>query len=283
MFYHKTNILLTPIEYLKGVGPQKGEILRKELAIHTFYDMLFIFPFRYIDRSNLHKIKDIEQDGSMVQLLGRIVFSEDVGEGRAKRLVAHFKDVTGSIELVWFRASSMIEKMVSLGGDFLVYGKATKFNGVWNISHPELEKIEAGTLSQLPAFQPVYPSTEKLRQRWLSGKNYVQLVKSLFDLISIKHMEEILPDHIVKEHQLLGRFEALKAIHFPENQTEIERATHRLKFEELFIHQIGICKLKLNHTLVQGFAFHKVGDYFNKFYKEYLPFELTEDQKTVFV
>ncbi|MBP6624785.1 MAG: ATP-dependent DNA helicase RecG [Chitinophagaceae bacterium] len=256
-------------------------MLRKELSIHTFSDMLFVFPFRYIDRSNLHKIKDIESDGSPVQLLGRIVFSEDVGEGRSRRLVAHFKDTTGSIELVWFKASSMIEKMVTLGGDFLVYGKATRFNGVWNISHPELEKIEAGTLSQLPAFQPVYPSTEKLRQRWLSGKNYVQLVKSLFDLISNNHIEEILPNTIVKEYQLMGRFEALKAIHFPENQNEIERATYRLKFEELFVHQIGICKLKLNHALVQGFAFHKVGDYFNEFYKQHLPFELTEDQKMV--
>jgi ATP-dependent DNA helicase RecG len=281
MFQHKTNSLLTPIEYLKGVGPHRGDLLRKELSLHTFGDMLFHFPFRYVDKSNIQQISDIKEDGMMVQLSGSIVYAEMVGTGKARRLVAHFKDASGSIELVWFRGASWIEKMVEIGGDFLVYGKAALFNGSWNISHPELEKLEAGTKLQLPSFQAVYSSTEKLRARGLSGKPYNRLARALIEQIDRKDIQELFPPNIVHQYQLLPRETSIRALHFPESKQQLDAATFRMKFEELFLHQIGICKLKMNHSLIHGFRFMKVGTHFTEFYNSHLPFELTEDQKQV--
>jgi ATP-dependent DNA helicase RecG len=281
MFTHKNDILLTPIEYLKGVGPQRGELLRKELGIHTFGDMLTHYPFRYMDRSSFIKIKDIPEDGAFVQIIGKIIFSEIVGTARARRLVASFKDDTGMIELVWFQGISWLEKVVANGGHFLVYGKAVRFNGFWSITHPELDKLESVSQDQFQAFQPVYPSSEKLRVRSLSGRNYVKLVQGLFSMLHATNMPEILPSDVVSHFNLLPRYEAVCAIHFPPDQGVLQRAVFRLKFEELFVHQIGICKLKLNQKYVHGFRFEKVGDLFNQFYSTYLPFELTDDQKKV--
>ena len=281
MFFGKADILSTPIEYLKGVGPQRGDLLRKELGIGTFGDMLFHFPFRYLDRSSFIKVKDIVQDGSYVQLIGRIVFSDVIGTGRGRRLVATFRDETGSIELVWFQGISWMEKVVSLGGAFMVYGKASLFNGAWNITHPEIDALENVSMDQYATFQPVYPSTEKLRARSLAGRNYNKLVQALLAQLNKENILEILPLHIVQEHGLMDRLIALLAIHFPANTEQLHHAVHRLKFEELFVHQIGICKLKLNQQLSYGYQFKQVGDYFNTFYKQHLPFELTDDQKNV--
>lgn len=281
MFTHSQHILLTPIEYLKGVGPYKAELLRKELEIRTFGDMLLFYPFRYVDRSSVMQIKNIQEDGSFVQLVGRITFTETIHSGRVKRLVSNLKDSTGMIELVWFQGINTIEKMLSEGGNFLVYGKAVRFNGYWTITHPEMEKLETVSIDELPAYMPVYSSTEKLRTKWLSGRNYVKLVQQLLSQIREKDIDEFLPSGIVESNRLLSRYSALKNIHFPENNLNLHAATHRLKFEELFIHQIGICKLKLNRQFIHGYQFMKVGDAFNTFYKSYLPFELTNDQKEV--
>ncbi len=281
MFTNHQHILLTPIEYLKGVGPTKGELLRHEIEINTFGDMLHYYPFRYVDRSCMTQIKDIKEDGETVQLVGRITFTELVGEGRGKRLVSNLKDNTGMIELVWFQGVSWMEKLLAEGGNFLVYGKAVRFNGYWNMTHPEIEKLEVLSLDDLPPFIPVYSSTEKLKAKWLSGRNYVKLVQQLFSQLREKDIEENLPQAIVQNNRLLSRYEAIKNIHFPDNQINLQAAIHRLKFEELFVHQIGICKLKLNHQIVKGYQFIKVGDTFNSFYKHHLPFELTNDQKEV--
>jgi ATP-dependent DNA helicase RecG len=281
MFTHKNDLLLTPIEYLKGVGPLKGDMLRKELSIHTFGDMLNFYPFRYMDRSSFIKIKNIPEENTFVQIIGRITYSELIGTGRSKRLVANFKDDTGTIELVWFQGIYWLEKMIANGGDFLVYGKATRFNGYWNITHPELEKIEGNAMEQFPLFQPVYSSTEKLRSKLLSGKLYVKLVQQLFLLLSEKNVVEILPLPILSHFQLMPKYVAIKNIHFPESSQQLAQAIHRLKFEELFIHQIGICKLKRNHQFIKGYVFTTVGDLFHTFFKQFLPFELTEDQKKV--
>jgi ATP-dependent DNA helicase RecG len=281
MFSNKSDILSTPIEYLKGVGPQRGDLLRKELGIVTFGDMLFHFPFRYMDRSSFVKVRDIVQDGAYVQLIGRIVFSDVLGTGRGKRLVATFRDDSGSIELVWFQGITWMEKIVSAGGAFMVYGKATLFNGIWNITHPELDALENASMDQYATFQPVYPSTEKLRARSLSGRNYNKLVQALLAQLNRENVVEILPKQIVQSHQLMDRFIALQAIHFPSTTEQLHHAIYRLKFEELFVHQIGICKLKLNQQLSHGYLFKQVGEYFNQFYKNHLPFELTDDQKNV--
>ncbi len=281
MFTHSQDILLTPIEYLKGVGPFKAELLRKEIAISTFGDMLQYYPFRYVDRSTMMQIGQIQEDGAMVQLVGRITFAEVVGIGRGKRLVGNLKDSTGMIELVWFQGISFIEKVIEGGGNFLVYGKAVRFNGYWTITHPEIEKLEAVSLDELPAFMPVYSSTEKLRAKWLSGRNFVKLVQQLFSQIKENDIRENLPLSVIQQHRLLSRYQAVKNIHFPDDNLLLQAAMHRLKFEELFVHQIGICKLKLNRQFIHGYQFPKVGDAFNIFYKQHLPFELTNDQKEV--
>ncbi len=281
MFTHKNDILLTPIEYLKGVGPHRGELLRKELDIHTFGDLLTHYPFRYMDRSSFVKINTIPEDGAFVQVIGKITFSEIVGTGRGRRLVATFKDETGMIELVWFQGITWIEKVVKLGGHFLIYGKAVRFNVYWSITHPDMDKLESLSLDQFPNYIPVYSSSEKLKAKGLTGKNYVKLVQTLFAQLSQKDIVENLPIEIITQHQLMPRYVASCTIHFPADQIQLQKAIYRLKFEELFIHQIGICKLKLNQQLIHGFRFTKVGDIFNQFYSHYLPFELTDDQKIV--
>jgi ATP-dependent DNA helicase RecG len=280
-FTNKQNILKTPIEYLKGVGPYKAELLKKEISVFTFEDLLLYYPFRYNDRSKIIKLKQINDDGAYVQLLGKITFTEMIGAGRARRLVAHFKDETGMMELVWFQGIAWIEKVIGIGGDFLVYGKASRFNGIWNMSHPDIEKIEAGGLALMPQFQPVYSATEKLRNNALSGKPFVKLLQQLFSQINERDIIENLPTIICQKNNLTGKFKALKEIHFPTSFHEMNEAIYRLKFEELFIHQIGICKLKLNHEDVRGYQFLRVGEVFNTFYQHHLPFELTDDQKTV--
>lgn len=281
MFTNSRDLLQTPIEYLKGVGPLKGDMLRKELSIHTFADMLYLYPFRYMDRSSFAKIQDIPEGGATVQLIGKITYSEIIGGAKARRLSATFKDGTGSVDLVWFQGISGVERAIEQGGNFLVYGKASRFNGYWTITHPEMDAVENIELENFPAFQPVYSSTEKLRTRWLAGRAYVKLVQQLFIAMRPKDIVEMLPDDILQKFNLCDRFFALKNIHFPESEESLQRAIYRLKFEELFLHQIGICKLKLNHKKVRGFVFEKVGDLFNTFYSQHLPFELTGDQKKV--
>ncbi len=274
------HILNTPVEYLKGVGPHRGELLRKELNLHTFQDLIHFYPYRYIDRSKIDKIKDI-QEGEYVQLVGNVNFTEIVGNGRAKRFVANFRDDTGMIELVWFQGISWMERLVSIGFSFLVYGKVSRFGHVFSISHPEIDKLEYQSIDDFPAFQPVYSSNEKLRAKGLSGRNFVKIMQALWMQLRPNDIPEILPNELMQRNQLIGRYEALKNYHFPDSNHTIARCAHRLKFEELFIHQLGICKLKLNNSLIKGFTFGKVGDYFNLFYAQYLPFELTDDQKNV--
>jgi ATP-dependent DNA helicase RecG len=281
MFTNKYDILQTPIEYLKGVGPIKAALLKQELGISTFSDMLMHFPFRYINRSNLCTIHQLPDDGSIAQCIGTLQYAEVLGNGRSKRLVVTMKDATGSIELVWFQGIHPIEKIVEGGGQFLFFGKVTRFQGYLTMSHPEIEKLDAEALKNLPPFIPVYSSTEKLRNKWLSGKNYVKLVQQLWLQISEKDMQEILPLTLLQKYTLPNRFYALRWIHFPDTEANLQKAIHRLKFEELFIHQLSICKLKRNRQFVQGFIFSKVGDTFHQFYKNALPFQLTEDQKNV--
>lgn len=281
MFTNKNDILLTPIEYLKGVGPMRGELIRKELSIKTFGDMLTFYPFRYMDRTQFVKIKDIQNEGDYIQINGRITYSEIIGEGHAKRLVATFKDDTGAIELVWFKGINWIEKVIANGGNFIVFGKLSQFNNFWNILHPELEKIETASQETFTSFYPVYSSTEKLKARGISGKMFVKMAQTLLQQIQPHHILENLPNSIILQSNLMNKYEAIKNIHFPQNNNDLQRAIYRLKFEELFIHQIGICKLKLNLSVTPGFYFSKVGELFNDFYKNHLPFELTDDQKKV--
>ncbi len=279
--YHSSNIVLTPIEYLKGVGPQRGDILRKEIQVHTFADMLFRFPFRYMDRTKYTTIKEIHSESGYIQLQGTVTYIEIVGSGRTKRLSVSFKDNTGMIELIWFQGIAWMEKNISIGQPYIVFGKASFFNGVYNMSHPEIEKPEPLTTETNNTLYPVYASTEKLKTKGITTKVYTKMVQHLLTLIKEKDITENLPTSILLANSFVSKYEAITQIHFPKNELAFQKAQYRLKFEELFIHQISICKLKLNRSFIKGFTFSTVGTHFHTFYNTHLPFELTQDQKNV--
>ena len=275
-------LLITPIEYLKGVGPQRAEILKKELAIFCFEDLLYYYPFRYIDRTKFYKIRELNGDMPSVQILGRVVSKALVGEKRTKRLVAQFKDETGTVELVWFQGIKWADKIIAPGRVFIAFGKPNYFNGSYSIAHPELELYnpngkKTGNLS----LQPVYNSTEKLKQFSLDTKGLQKLQSELLSSVA-RDIQETLPEYILKKNNLAGRQEALINIHFPSDASGLQKAKHRLKFEELFFIQLKLLKNKLLRTRkFKGIALEKVGDMFNTFYSECLPFELTNAQKRV--
>ena len=275
-------ILKTPIEYLKGIGSQRAEILKKDLEIFCYADLLEHYPFRYIDRTRFYKIRELDPDLPAIQILGRIVSKEIIGDKHVKRLVARFKDDTGSMELVWFQSIRWIDKIIQPGAVFIVFGKPTLFNGHFSISHPELEVYQPNIVSQGNlTLQPVYSSTEKLKQFNLDSKGIQRAQAALIDQ-AIRQVEETLPEYIIQKHELISRQKALYAIHFPEHVEALREAQKRLKFEELFFIQLKLLRTKvLRSQKFKGSVFNNVGDNFNTFYSEKLPFELTVAQKRV--
>ena len=309
------------IEYLKGVGPQRAEALKLELGIFTCRDLLFHFPFRYIDRTKFHKIRDIHNEGEQVQIRGTLRRLETLGEGRARRLVGTVRDETGIMDLVWFQSIHWLEKSLQVGKEYIVFGRVSEFNGRFNIPHPEMEEVappastppptpppngrgdveESATTSRTPlpfgggvgggvdtgkvgsrTFDPVYPSTDKLTQRGLDAKGLRKLMRTLLDGLSPTDLPETLPDYLTAQYKLTSRWEALSKIHFPETQLELDAATRRLKFEELFFLQLRLLQIRTRRKdSVRGFVFSKIGDFFNQFFQEKLPFELTGAQKRV--
>ena len=275
-------ILKTPVEYLKGIGSQRAEILKKDLEIFTYADLLQHYPFRYIDRTRFYKIRELNSDLPAIQILGRIVSKEIIGDKHVKRLVARFKDDTGSMELVWFQSIRWIDKIIQPGAVFIVFGKTTLFNGHFSISHPELEAYQPNAVTQGNlTLQPVYSSTEKLKQFNLDSKGIQRAQAALIDQV-IRQVEETLPVYIMQKHELISRQKALYAIHFPEHVEVLREAQKRLKFEELFFIQLKLLRTKALRTQkFKGSVFNNVGDNFNTFYSEKLPFELTVAQKRV--
>ncbi len=275
-------ILKTPVEYLKGVGTQRADILKKDLSIFTYEDLLEHYPFRYIDRTRFYKIRELNGDLPAVQVLGRILSKEILGQKQAKRLVANFKDDTGSIELVWFQSIRWADKVIQPGAVFMIFGKPNIFNGRISITHPEIELYQPkaenkGNLS----LQPVYSSTEKLKQFNLDSRGIQRIQANLIDQV-IRQIEETLPDHVLREHHLMGRQKALFNIHFPDNAELLRSAERRLKFDELFFIQLKLLRTKLLRThKFRGAVFSNVGEKFNTFYSEKLPFDLTIAQKRV--
>lgn len=275
-------MLDTAIEYLKGVGPQRADVLKKELGVFTCGDLLFHFPFRYIDRTKFHRIRDIQTEGEQYQVKGILRRLETVGEGRAKRLVGTLRDETGSIELVWFQAVQWLERSLHVGKEYVVFGRAAAFNGRFNFTHPEMEEVTAENTQSARTFDPVYPSTDKLTQKGLDAKGLRKLLRTLLDGLARTEVPETLPDFMLESYRLVPRWEALQKIHFPENQQELDAATRRLKFEELFFLQLRLLQIRRRRKdASRGFVFDKIGDYFNRFYHEKLPFELTGAQKRV--
>jgi ATP-dependent DNA helicase RecG len=275
-------ILLNPIEYLKGVGPQRAELLKKELGIFTFKDILEFFPYRHIDKTQVTKINNISDTTEYVQVRGRLTHFEIVGEKSGRRLVATLKDDTGELELVWFQGITWIQKTLSVGTPYLVFGKAGFFMNQPQITHPEMEVISAETSGARSFLEPIYPSTEKLKARSLSGRQIGKITFHLFSILNEKELPENLPQHILERYKFISRYKAFKQIHFPANADEYDAAVKRLKFEELFISQLRLGMLRLErHRFSHGLVFEKVGELFNNFYSKYLPFQLTGAQKRV--
>jgi ATP-dependent DNA helicase RecG len=273
----------TPIEYLRGVGLARAEVLKKELQIFTFEDLLKHFPYKYIDRTRFYKIKDIQPDLPYVQVLARLVSKEILGEKHTKRLVVQAKDDTGFIELVWFQSIKWVEKTLIPGKVYVLFGKPGFFNGKAQMAHPEMELYNSGATQQRGALtlQPAYNSTEKLKQFTLDSKGLQKLIAVLLDQHA-KDIHENLPAYLLNSFKLAGRADSYRNIHFPNNAAQLNEATHRLKFEELFFLQLKLLKNKLTRaSKFKGNIFGTVGNYFNEFYHHKLPFELTNAQKRV--
>jgi ATP-dependent DNA helicase RecG len=276
-------IFQTPIEYLKGVGLSRAEILKKDLRIFRFEDLLSHFPYKYIDRTRFYKIKEIQPELPYVQLLARLTHKEILGEKHTRRLVVQAQDDTGTIELVWFQGIKWAEKAFIIGKAYILFGKPGFFNGKPQMAHPELEPYAAGALQRKGnlTLQPAYNSTEKLKQFSLDSKGLQKLVTALLEL-HLKDIHENLPLYIINRFKLIPRADAYYNIHFPEDATILNEALRRLKFEELFLLQLKLLKNKLLHTQkFKGNVFAVVGDFFNQFYQEKLPFALTNAQKRV--
>src|SRR5690242_5094619 len=276
------NILSSPIEYLKGVGPQRAELLKKELGIFTFKDLLEHFPFRHIDKTVVTPIRDIGPNADWVPVSGKLLSVELVGDKRSKRLVAEIADATGRLELIWFQGVSWIHKSLVTGQKYMVYGRVSFFNGQLQISHPEMDPVVTDVKDARSFLEPVYPSTEKLKARGLGGRQIAKLTHTLFTILQERDIPENLPSPIIGMMKIMPRYNAFSTIHFPASSSLYEEALKRLKFEELFIAQLRMGLIKLQrHRFSKGVVFSQVGELFNTFYGNFLPFELTGAQKRV--
>jgi ATP-dependent DNA helicase RecG len=276
------NLLLTPIEYLKGVGPTRGTLLRKELGIHKYADLINFYPNRYIDRTRYYKINELENNVAEVQIIGKIINVKTIefGKGR-KRLVATFVDDTGQMELVWFQGHKWVRESLKINEICIVFGKCTAFNGMYNMAHPEIELLSEHEQSLRSALQPVYPSTETLTNRGISNKVINKMMQQLF-LETQDLFTETLPDYLREEVKIIPKKDALFSIHFPKSSTDLAKAQFRLKFEELFFIQLQlIMKNLIQKHKIKGHPFTVVGENFTNFYQNHLPFELTGAQKRV--
>lgn len=272
----------TAIEYLKGVGTVKADMLKKELGIHTVGDLLMAFPYRYVDKTKFHKINELTEDSGEVQLKGILRKFDIVGEGGKRRLVARFRDDTGVIELVWFQGIYWLERHLKVGSPYVIFGRVQAFNHFLNIAHPEIEELTEESQQAPLTFDPVYSSTDKLNAKGLDTKGRRRLMEAVFEKLAPADLPENLPDYLLQKMKLPGRYDALRWIHFPKSQQELDAATLRLKFEELFFLQLRLLQGKHRRKAsIKGYAFSKVGDVFNQFYHEKLPFELTGAQKRV--
>ena len=276
------NLLQIPIEYLKGVGPNRGELLRKELGIFKYGDLVNFFPNRYIDRTRYYKINELQNTVSEVQIVGKIIHIKTVEFGKnKKRLVATFVDDTGQMELVWFQGHKWIRESLKLNEVIVVFGKYTSFNGTFNMAHPEMEMLSEHQKSLRSAMQAIYPSTETLANRGVSNRVIIKMMQQLF--IETQNLfSETLPDYLLDELKLIPKKVALFNIHFPQSAEALAKAQFRLKFEELFFIQLQlITKNLIQKHKIKGHPFTNVGHHFNDFYKNHLPFELTNAQKRV--
>jgi ATP-dependent DNA helicase RecG len=272
------SFLNTPIEFLKGVGPQRAELLQQEIGVFTFNDFLQYYPFRYVDRTQVHLVKELTPDMPYVQLKGKLSQLKVLGNAGKQRLVGKFSDGSGSIDLIWFKGVKWLQTALKSGETYVLFGKPSVFNRGLNIAHPELESPDSQL--GLPRFQAVYPNTEKLRNRKIDNKVYQKWFTNIFTNPGFQ-VKEYLPEKILARQNLVSRELALKWVHNPANHTELSAALERLKFDEFFLLQLSILRLKKNRKAYPGLVFNKIGQFFNAFFSEQLSFELTGAQKRV--
>ena len=275
------NFLQTPITYLKSVGPNRAEVLQKELGIHTYRDLLQLFPNRYLDKTQYYKINQLQASGADIQIVGKIIHLKTVEQKRGKRLVATFVDETGQMELVWFRGHKWLRESLKINEPYVVFGRISRYGSTFSMAHPEMELLSVHEKGLKIAMQPLYPSTEKLSARGITNRVMSQMVQQLF-LECKGNFEEPLSPKILDELRLISKSDALLNIHFPKSQDLLAKAQFRLKFEELFFVQLQLISKKiLRKQKIKGMPFTEVGTHFNTFFKEHLPFELTNAQKKV--
>ncbi len=269
------------IKFLPGVGPKRAELLNQELNIFTFEDLLYYFPYKYVDRSRFYTIREIHPDLPYIQVRGYFLKFEGAGDPRHRRLVGYFHDGTGTIETVWFQGIKWLQKALKPDHEYIIFGKPSLFNNKLNIVHPEVEDIRTFEANLASGLQPFYSTTEKLKNSFLTSRAIQKLQSVLIQIVE-KEITETLPDYLIRRLSLLPLDEALRNIHFPESPSLLKKARYRLKFEELFYIQLNLLKLKVvRNRKIHGFTFTRVGEYFNTFYKKNLRFELTEAQKRV--
>ncbi|MDM8207433.1 ATP-dependent DNA helicase RecG [Bacteroides gallinaceum] len=269
------------IKFLQGVGPQRAAVLNKELGICSFKNLLYYFPYKYVDRSRLYLIREIDGNMPYIQLRGRILSFETFGEGRQRRLVGHFTDGTGVIDLVWFQGLKYIEGKYKANEEYIVFGKPTVFSGRINVAHPDIDPAADLKLSEM-GLEPYYNTTEKMKRHSLNSHAVQKLMKNLFALLKEDAFDETLSPSLVAAYHLMPLTDALHNIHFPRNPEFLRKARYRLKFEELFYVQLNILRYtKERRNKFRGLVFGRVGEIFNTFYSKNLPFELTGAQKRV--
>lgn len=275
------DFLQKPIEYVKGVGPDKGAILRKELKINTVGDLLQHFPYRYIDRSKFNKISEAEETNSYIQIKGILSQIKEIGVGRTARITATISDNSGSLELVWFNSIKWVLQKLKPNEEYVVFGKPSIFNNKYNITHPEIELSSDFFQKEILGYQPLYNTTEKMKSKGLDSRGIWKIIREALATLNNTDIIENLPQIIIHNNNLISRFNATKFIHQPKDPKQQETATYRIKYEEFFLHQLRLIKLKVNNKREQGLIFASLGDLFNTFYEQLLPFALTNAQKRV--
>ncbi|MDR2122118.1 MAG: ATP-dependent DNA helicase RecG [Flavobacteriaceae bacterium] len=272
--------LHTPIEYVKGIGLEKANLLKKQLKLSTCEDLLNYFPFRYIDKSRIYTVDQVGNSSAEIQLRGKITSIQEISQNKKKRLVGIFEDTTGTLELVWFNVTDWLIKSIPLYEEVLIFGKVTSFNGKLNMAHPEIEKLSE-VKSALAALEPVYSNSEKLQKRGINQRFFKKVIREVLHCLE-DQIEENLSQEIISDYKLVSRKKAYQEIHFPSHYQKLQQAEYRLKFEEMFFFQLGFGLQKIyRQNTTPGHPFFKVGDNFNEFYTRHLPFPLTNAQRKV--
>ncbi len=274
--------LSTDIKFLPGVGPKKAELLAQEADIRTYEDLLYYFPYKYVDRSKFYTVRELSPNMPYVQVKGRLTSLKTIGSGRHARLTATFSDGTETMELVWFKGHKYIKDSLDPKAEYIVFGKPSLFNGIINVVHPEMEKVDTAKTVIRSSLQAFYNTTEKMKKGYLNSRGILKLMQNLFKILQREKIPETLPATLTQKLKLANLNDALRIAHFPDNTKHLEAAQFRLKFEELFYLQLNILRIKNRRKReVKGHIFKVVGENLNTFYKKHIPFELTGAQKRV--